>query len=53
MAQLARMKVTSERIRDKVAASKKKDIRVGGPLPLGYLRYTARALQLQTNASSQ
>ena len=28
--------VTSERIRDKVAASKKKGIRVGGPLPLGY-----------------
>jgi DNA invertase Pin-like site-specific DNA recombinase len=28
--------VTSERIRDKVAASKKKGIWVGGPLPLGY-----------------
>jgi DNA invertase Pin-like site-specific DNA recombinase len=29
--------VTSERIRDKVAASKKKGIWVGGPLPLGYV----------------
>jgi DNA invertase Pin-like site-specific DNA recombinase len=28
--------VTSERIRDKVAASKKKGLWVGGPLPLGY-----------------
>ena len=28
--------VTSERIRDKVAASKKKGIWIGGPLPLGY-----------------
>jgi DNA invertase Pin-like site-specific DNA recombinase len=28
--------VTSERIRDKIAASKKKGIWVGGPLPLGY-----------------
>jgi DNA invertase Pin-like site-specific DNA recombinase len=29
--------VTSERIRDKVAASKKKGMWVGGPLPLGYV----------------
>lgn len=28
--------VTSERIRDKIAASKKKGIWVGGPMPLGY-----------------
>jgi len=28
--------VTSERIRDKIAASKKKGLWVGGPLPLGY-----------------
>src|SRR3569833_1439750 len=28
--------VTSERIRDKVAASKKKGLKNGGPLPLGY-----------------
>jgi hypothetical protein len=28
--------VTSERIRDKIAASKRKGLRVGGPLPLGY-----------------
>src|SRR6516162_6933608 len=28
--------VTSERIRDKIAASKRKELWVGGPLPLGY-----------------
>jgi DNA invertase Pin-like site-specific DNA recombinase len=28
--------VTGERIRDKIAASKKKGLRVGGPVPLGY-----------------
>src|SRR5947207_6375258 len=28
--------VTSERIRDKIAASKKKGMRMGGPIPLGY-----------------
>jgi site-specific DNA recombinase len=28
--------VTGERIRDKIAASKKKGIWMGGPLPLGY-----------------
>ena len=28
--------VTAERIRDKVAASKKKGLRMGGPVPLGY-----------------
>ncbi len=28
--------VTSERIRDKIAASKRKGMRVGGPVPLGY-----------------
>ena len=28
--------VTSERIRDKIAASKRRGIWVGGPLPLGY-----------------
>jgi DNA invertase Pin-like site-specific DNA recombinase len=28
--------VTSERIRDTIAASKRKGIWVGGPLPLGY-----------------
>jgi DNA invertase Pin-like site-specific DNA recombinase len=27
---------TSERIRDKVAASKRKGMRMGGPVPLGY-----------------
>src|SRR6201984_33948 len=34
-AQLER-EVTSERIRDKIAASKRKGLWVGGPLPLGY-----------------
>src|SRR3954468_6191212 len=29
--------VTGERIRDKIAASKKKGMRVGGPVPLGYV----------------
>jgi len=29
--------VTSERIRDKIAASKRKGLWVGGPLPLGYI----------------
>jgi site-specific DNA recombinase len=28
--------VTAERIRDKIAASKRKGLRVGGPVPLGY-----------------
>jgi site-specific DNA recombinase len=28
--------VTGERIRDKIAASKKKGMRMGGPVPLGY-----------------
>ncbi|MER2263858.1 recombinase family protein, partial [Methylobacterium oxalidis] len=28
--------VTAERIRDKIAASKKKGLRMGGPVPLGY-----------------
>jgi DNA invertase Pin-like site-specific DNA recombinase len=29
--------VTAERIRDKIAASKRKGLRVGGPVPLGYV----------------
>src|SRR5438128_11638100 len=28
--------VTAERIRDKIAASKRKGMRMGGPVPLGY-----------------
>ena len=32
----AQFEVTSERIRDKIAASKRKGLWVGGPLPLGY-----------------
>src|SRR5258705_6384784 len=32
----AQREVTSERIRDKIAASKRKGLWVGGPLPLGY-----------------
>ena len=35
--------VTSERIRDKVAACKKKGIWVGGPLPLGYAMENGRS----------
>src|SRR5258706_3531452 len=35
-AQIRLREVTSERIRDKIAASKRKGLWVGGPLPLGY-----------------
>ena len=38
--------VTSERIRDKVAASKKKGMWMGGPVPLGY-RLEDRMLQIE------
>src|SRR5579872_7606930 len=39
--------VTSERIRDKIAASKKKGMRMGGPVPLGY---NVKDKKLQVNA---
>jgi DNA invertase Pin-like site-specific DNA recombinase len=53
--------VTSERIRDKIAASKRKGPWVGGPLPLGYAmkssgersRIPRRLLSANTVASAQ
>src|SRR6187455_661292 len=42
--------VTSERIRDKVAASKKKGIWVGGPLPLGYAMENGKVAVVQGEA---
>ena len=39
--------VTGERIRDKIAASKRKGIRMGGPVPLGY---DVKEKKLQANA---
>ena len=44
---------TSERIRDKIAASKGKGLWVGGPLPLGYQSFRGSdvwPLQLKRNA---
>jgi len=35
--------ITSERIRDKIAASKRKGLWVGGMVPLGYDRKSARS----------
>jgi hypothetical protein len=53
-AQLER-EVTSERIRDKIAASKPKGLWVGGPLPLGYpsdrgKRFTRALVPVPNNA---
>jgi len=42
--------VTSERIRDKVAASKKKGPWVGGPLPLGYAMANGKVATLNQEA---
>lgn len=42
--------VTSERIRDKVAASKKKGIWVGGPLPLGYTMENGKVAVVEEEA---
>jgi hypothetical protein len=42
--------VTSERIRDKVAASKKKGIWVGGPLPLGYVMENGKVAVVEEEA---
>src|SRR6202142_1976124 len=39
--------ITGERIRDKIAASKRKGIRMGGPVPLGY---DVKDKKLQANA---
>jgi site-specific DNA recombinase len=42
--------VTSERIRDKIAASKRKGIWVGGPLPLGYALKEGKFLVVEEEA---
>src|ERR1700747_3611838 len=42
--------VTSERIRDKIAASKRKGLWVGGPLPLGYELKDAKLLIVNEEA---
>jgi len=42
--------VTSERIRDKIAASKRKGLWVGGPLPLGYEMKDGKIAVLQDEA---
>jgi site-specific DNA recombinase len=42
--------VTSERIRDKVAASKRKGLWVGGPLPLGYQMKDGKIAVLEVEA---
>jgi site-specific DNA recombinase len=42
--------VTSERIRDKIAASKRKGIWVGGPLPLGYEMKADRVVVVEEEA---
>ena len=42
--------VTSERIRDKIAASKRKGLWVGGPLPLGYDMKDGKIAVLESEA---
>jgi DNA invertase Pin-like site-specific DNA recombinase len=42
--------VTSERIRDKIAASKRKGIWVGGPLPLGYDMKVGKIVVVESEA---
>src|SRR3984957_12837748 len=44
--------VNSERIRDKIAASKRKGLWVGGTLPLGYHMKTTRSLSLRTRLNA-
>ncbi len=44
--------VTSERIRDKVAASKRKGIFMGGPVPIGYRLETRKLIIDETEAAS-
>jgi DNA invertase Pin-like site-specific DNA recombinase len=43
--------VTSERIRDKIAASKRKGLWVGGPLPLGYQMKDGKITVLEDEAT--
>jgi site-specific DNA recombinase len=42
--------VTSERIRDKIAASKRKGLWVGGPLPLGYDMEDGKVVVVESDA---
>src|SRR5262249_55218280 len=42
--------VTSERIRDKIAASKRKGLWVGGPLPLGYVMKDGKIIVVESEA---
>jgi site-specific DNA recombinase len=44
--------VTSERIRDKIAASKRKGLWVGGPLPLGYEMKDGKVAFIEEEAES-
>jgi len=44
--------VTSERIRDKIAASKRKGLWVGGNLPLGWLRRSHRPRQIRPRSTT-
>jgi site-specific DNA recombinase len=44
--------VTGERIRDKIAASKKKGIRMGGPVPLGYALKDKKLVIDETEAAT-
>ena len=44
--------VTGERIRDKISASKKKGIRMGGPVPLGYRLHEKKLVIDETEAST-
>jgi DNA invertase Pin-like site-specific DNA recombinase len=44
--------VTSERIRDKIAASKRKGLWVGGPLPLGYIMNDGRITVIEEEAET-
>ena len=44
--------VTSERIRDKVAASKRKGISMGGPVPIGYRLESRRLIVEEAEAAT-
>ncbi len=44
--------VTGERIRDKIAASKRKGIRMGGPVPLGYALKDKKLIIDETEAAT-
>jgi DNA invertase Pin-like site-specific DNA recombinase len=46
------VEVTSERIRDKIAASKRKGLWVGGPLPLGYDLKDGKIVVVEDEAES-